>query len=535
MKYKILVIRFSSLGDVILASAPILNLKIGFPESHICFLTKEKYAPIAKRMYGIDKILTVSDSPGLKELIDLVAGMENQEYDIIIDLQGNFRSYLVRTLLYAGQKTVYAKDRPARLRVVHDKDYSSPIHTIDKYNECIVQLGLFPAAKRPVLTTSRLPRKNSENLQVVVAPQASFPNKEWPIERFIQTALELQRTYAANIIWATTTKNKNTQNPDIKLESGSFTHLVDCPIGQLADIISDAVLCLSNDSGIAHLSSAVGTPVVALFGPTHPALGFAPRGLFDKVVEVDEYCRPCSLHGNKDCFREERFCFTRISTEKVVGEADRIINMSRNHAKALFADRDGTLIVDKPFISNPESIEFENGSIDALKLAQKIGLKIIIISNQSGVARGYFSESDAERFNRVLVEQLEKRGIKTEAVYFCPHYAQGAVANYAKVCNCRKPAAGMAESAARHHNINLRQSYIVGDKLDDYNLGKVIGARSFLVRTGQGRDFVDILSKLCLESEKPICENLLDAVRKIESLEKYSSSKLKLAAPFAHP
>jgi len=533
---KILVIRFSSLGDVVLASAPVLNLKIGYPESKILFLTKDRHAPIAQRMVGLDQVLAVSDSPGLTEILKLMARIESEEFDIIIDLQGNFRSFLVRNLLYAGQKVVYARDRIARQRIVAYKDFSNAaMHTIDKYNECINKLGLVPAAKRPLLTVKRTQQSNSIKCQIVVAPEASFSNKEWPIERFAELAVALHKSNQAKIIWATTSKHKAQVNLEDKIGKEYLVRLIDCPIDALADYIHNSELCLANDSGIAHLSSAVGTPVLAVFGPTHPALGFAPRGLFDKVIEVDEYCRPCSLHGGKPCFREERFCFTRISSERVAAEAHQILEMRKNRAKALFVDRDGTIIIDKPFDSNPDKIEFEPGSIEALTQIQKRGFKIVIVSNQSGVARGYFSFADAERFNRVLVQLLKAKGVNVDGIYFCPHYEKGVVAKYTKICNCRKPAPGMAEKAALQYNIDLNKSYVVGDKLDDINLGRVIGARSLLVKTGQGQDNIDTLRKQSKNSENLIYENLLDAVRRIEAMEKEYSVQSRLAHPAQKP
>lgn len=520
MNLNILAVRFSSMGDVILASAPVLNLKIGLPESRITFLTKERHASIARRVNGVDTVMTLSNSPNIADIFKLIAELEKLDFDIIVDLQGNFRSFLVRTLVSAGLKVVYSKERISRLRVVKLKDFSNTVHTIDKYNETILQLGLIPACKRPVLISNRDSKKTPKQIQIVIAPEASFPNKEWPIERFISAAVELHQKFNAKIIWAATSKQKSGPHVPEKIESDYLTHLIDSPIDRLADIIRNSHLCLANDSGIAHLSSAVGTPVIAVFGPTHPALGFAPRGLFDRIIEVDEYCRPCSLHGNRPCFREQRFCFTRITPETVVAESSRLIEKGKSQSQALFVDRDGTVIIDKPFDSNPDNIEFESGSIEALTRAQKLGLKIVIVSNQSGIARGYFKEEDAVRFNRVLVEQLKQKGVEITAIYFCPHYAKGSVANYAKICNCRKPAPGMAEKAALEHNIDLRNSFVVGDKLDDFNLGRITGALSFLVKTGQGDDYTAILRSQSPNSEQFICDNLLAAVRRIETLEK---------------
>ncbi|MGH8016468.1 MAG: HAD-IIIA family hydrolase, partial [Candidatus Zixiibacteriota bacterium] len=355
---------------------------------------------------------------------------------------------------------------------------------------------------------------------VVIAPGASFANKQWPIERMAEVALALNKTAGAKIIWAITSEDASRINIEEKIGQGNVIQFVDCPIDQLADIIYSSDLCLANDSGIAHLSSAVGTPVISIFGPTHPALGFAPRGLFDRVIEVDEFCRPCSLHGDKPCFREERFCFTKISPPMVVAVAIDIMRSRQKRSRALFIDRDGTVIIDKPFDSNPDNIEFESGSIEALLKAQRLGFKIVVVSNQSGVARGYFNFEDAERFNKVLVQLLLKNGVTVDAIYFCPHYPEGIVADYARVCGCRKPAPGMAEKGARELNLDLRRSYVVGDKMDDFNLGRIVGAHSFLVKTGQGQDYLELLRGSCANSDNYICENLKDAVDRIEIMEK---------------
>src|SRR3990172_3333266 len=121
MKSKILVIRFSSLGDVILASAPVLNLKIGYPDATIVFLTKEKFAPIVRRFSGVDDVLTIKNFSGQADIFKLIKGIDSQEFDLIVDLQGNFRSYLIRNLSFAAQKVVYDRDRVARRRIVKTK------------------------------------------------------------------------------------------------------------------------------------------------------------------------------------------------------------------------------------------------------------------------------------------------------------------------------------------------------------------------------------------------------------------------------
>jgi len=320
-------------------------------------------------------------------------------------------------------------------------------------------------------------------------------------------------------LWLVTDSDRGKSGLEDRLPPGSFVELVNYPIVRLADMIAMARVTIANDSGVTHLSSAVGTPVVAVFGPTHPALGFAPRGLFDRVVEIDEACRPCSLHGRTPCYRDSRYCFDRVTPEMVCEVAAEQLELQVGVDRALFVDRDGTLIVDKDYLDNPDEIEFEDGSIDALKLARQLGLKIVIISNQSGVARGLFDIDTVERVNAHLLEKLASAGVEADGLYYCPHLPGGSVAEFSGVCRCRKPAPGMTEEAARQLGIRLQGSYVVGDKMDDLSLGRVIGARSILVRTGHGRDEELRLRELCIDNSDVVTDNLLAAVKRIRVAE----------------
>ena len=475
-------------------------------------------------MFGtVDEIAVLPESGNFTEQLSLLNYLEQQNFDIIVDLHSNFRSSLARTILTAGQKVVYPRNRSARQRIVRFKDFTAPesnTHTIDKYNDCLLQLGLAAPARRPVFQKSN-GRILAEGPTVLISPGAAFENKKWPVEKFAEVAVGLHHSHQAKIIWAATEKDKTPARLKEQIPKERLSILSDHPLENLATIISQATITIANDSGIAHLSSAVGTPVISIFGPTHPALGFQPRGLLDIIVQADVSCCPCSLHGDKKCFQKEQYCFTRIEPLEVVEKAGTLISVCSKMTKALFADRDGTVIVDKPFDSDPDNIEFENGSIKALKKAAELGFKLIIVSNQSGVARGYFGIDKMKKFNSALEQRLSEQNIKIDAIEYCPHYPTGSVAEYSFRCDCRKPAGGMAEKAALDHNIDLRKSYVIGDKLDDLNLGRVIGAGHFLVLTGQGKENSQRLQGNREGCRNLVCDNLLAAVKKIEALENH--------------
>ena len=184
MNRKILVIRFSSLGDIILSSPTVLNLKIGYPQSHITFLTKPKYRQIVKMFGTVDEIALLPESGKFTEQLLLLKYLEQQNFDIIVDLHGNFRSSLARTVLTAGQKVVYPGNRSARQRIVRFKDFPATnsnshihTHTIDKYNDCLQQLGLPAPARRPVFQEIN-GTIAAEQPTVMIAAGAAFRNKQ---------------------------------------------------------------------------------------------------------------------------------------------------------------------------------------------------------------------------------------------------------------------------------------------------------------------------------------------------------------------
>lgn len=138
--------------------------------------------------------------------------------------------------------------------------------------------------------------------------------------------------------------------------------------------------------------------------------------------------------------------------------------------KAVFLDRDGTIIKDKHYAFLPESIEFLPGVIDGLKRLRDAGFLLIIITNQSGIARGYFTEDDLKAFNEALLSRLADNGVFIEAIYYCPHYINGSIEKYAVECSCRKPKTGLFYTASDEYNIDFSSSYAVGDSDRDCSI-----------------------------------------------------------------
>jgi D-glycero-D-manno-heptose 1,7-bisphosphate phosphatase len=154
---------------------------------------------------------------------------------------------------------------------------------------------------------------------------------------------------------------------------------------------------------------------------------------------------------------------------------------------AVFFDRDGTLIVDQDYLSDPAGVRLIPGSAGAIRDLKKAGYRVYVVSNQSGVARGYFTEAAVKRVTARLKKMLAAQGAQLDGFFHCPHHPQGTVARYKKACRCRKPGPGMVEQAAEKHSLDLQHSYIVGDKLDDLLTARNAHlAGGLLVLTGYG-------------------------------------------------
>jgi D,D-heptose 1,7-bisphosphate phosphatase len=152
--------------------------------------------------------------------------------------------------------------------------------------------------------------------------------------------------------------------------------------------------------------------------------------------------------------------------------------------KAIFIDKDGTLIRNVPYNVDPDKITLEYGAIEGLQLLQRKGYSLIVISNQSGIAHGYFKEEDMQPVIATVRDLLAAADIRLDGFYYCPHHPDGKVAGYASACLCRKPAPGMILRAARESGISLGESWMIGDILHDVEAGNRAGCKSVLINNG---------------------------------------------------
>lgn len=174
---------------------------------------------------------------------------------------------------------------------------------------------------------------------------------------------------------------------------------------------------------------------------------------------------------------------------------------SNRSRPAVFLDRDGTINEDTGFIDSPERLIIIDGAASAIKKLNSKGFHVVVITNQSGVGRGYFSKESADAVNKRLEEILKKQEAHLDGIYYCPHHPDDG-------CECRKPRTGLIKKASADLSIDFNKSYVVGDKVCDVELAQNIGCKGILVLTGEGMKHREML----VNKPSYIADDLKDAV-----------------------
>jgi histidinol-phosphate phosphatase family protein len=158
--------------------------------------------------------------------------------------------------------------------------------------------------------------------------------------------------------------------------------------------------------------------------------------------------------------------------------------------KAVFIDKDGTLITNVPYNANPDLITLEPGAADALQLLRRNGYALVVVSNQSGIAHGYFEAQAMRAVKDRIATLLRWNGVQLDGFFYCPHHPEGSVKEYAIDCICRKPKPGMLLQAAGQLGIDLQKSWMIGDILHDVEAGNRAGCRTVLLDNGNETEWV---------------------------------------------
>ncbi len=327
---KILVFRQSSLGDVILTLPVLDRLKEAYPESHIDYLTKTAYLPIVQFHPAISNAFSFDKEHPFSKV---VSGLRPDRYDLIIDLQANMRSFALSLMLSSAHFLRYRKRRLRREMVVRRSRLKLSVeHTVDAYFAALRPLGIDARMTPPVIGLPQEAYQFADNFIsklppvrhiVAFCPGARHFEKRWPAESYKKVAESLLNDpdYAIIVFSA----NDDDFPPDFGIAHPRLLAAKNLGLLDAAALLSRCKVALTNDSGLMHLANSAGTPVLAIFGPTNPRLGFAPTLPGSQIICDDVDCSPCSVHGQRPCYQPAKFCFEKITPERVTSELQKMI------------------------------------------------------------------------------------------------------------------------------------------------------------------------------------------------------------------
>lgn len=332
----ILLIRFSSLGDIILQTSVISWLQSQYAgDLKISFALSQEYQDLIKdhssitHLFKFDRKKKQSMLEFSKEIKKI---HQEEKIDLIIDLHGTLRSFLLRKFLYSIPSIVVDKKRLIRWLMVRfsflplfNSSIIKKFFNIDLHVKRVPQdfanilLSPFYGKTNTFMAPVKSKKKSIRGEYIVISPVASFESKRWPVKNFailIDLLLKQPSLSLYNIIIVGGPKDDYCQ--EIKINDPRVINLQ----GKLSlvdtqAIISEASLLIGNDSGTSHMAEAQNVSVISIFGPTHENFGFAPYLEKSQVVSVNLWCRPCSTTGKKKCFRKRHYCMDLITPKRI--------------------------------------------------------------------------------------------------------------------------------------------------------------------------------------------------------------------------
>ena len=324
---KYLLIRLGAIGDIVLATAAIEAISQAEPDSQIDLVCKARFAGLLKghpklaNVYGFDE---TGRHKGLRGLLLFIHELCAKKYNCIIDLQNNPRSRVITLCLNAGRKIHWPKDTWRRRMLVWGQGRGKTYKTvIQRYLVAVEKAGVKQPEAKPKLYPAADPSiKLPQGEFIAIAPGAHWQTKRWP--GYASLIAKMQISNFKIIIVGD--KSDKAIADEITAAAGAeilnFCGKLD--LAQLTYALSKAKLLVTNDTGAMHIAEAAGTPVIAIFGPTVRQFGFAPWRKESRIIETELDCRPCALHGSKQCPKGHFNCMKLITAEQVLSEIQRM-------------------------------------------------------------------------------------------------------------------------------------------------------------------------------------------------------------------
>jgi heptosyltransferase-2 len=317
--HRVLLLRFSSLGDLVLLSGLLDALRARHDSLELTLVTKGAYAGLFREDPRVDRLLELSTERGA--FSKLRSELEGLQFDEILDAHASLRSLLLCTLLPPAPIRRLRKDALARWAYVRFRlsSEATRTHRTRRYAE-LAGADELPPSK--IFVGSDAERRAAgllpETKYLAVAPGARHASKQWPTERYVELCTEFTRSNPGRVV---VFGGPGEEALGRTLREALGDRCIDLTgtlsLQEVAACLSRCELLLCNDSGLLHLAEAVGTPVLALYGPTSRELGFFPRLPESRVIEHALRCRPCSRNGSRPCHMPENWCLTRSTPDLV--------------------------------------------------------------------------------------------------------------------------------------------------------------------------------------------------------------------------
>ncbi len=330
---KFALIRFDTLGDVILTTPVIRNLRQEYPDASITVVTRRPYDELFHADPDVNRVVALAghiDRDGLPGLRAAANALSNERFDAVLDLQCSYDSRLLSSLIRARKRARPPQLHWAEFKLIHMKRFAKPLAPkVDRFNAVLPQVKADIRTRRPDIRLSRAARawaanesartrRESQYTTVGAHPGANWATKRWPVESFAECLSRVANKERSRVLLFGSSPERPLLERTAALMPEVHTVVYSgLPLQRVGALVEQCDVFLANDSGLMHLSAALSVPTLSLFGPTHPALGFTPQGPRNRIYFGYAHCSPCSMHGERACYQRRRFCLERIEASKV--------------------------------------------------------------------------------------------------------------------------------------------------------------------------------------------------------------------------
>lgn len=500
------------LGDAVMCEPALSQVRRLFPQAEITLLVKPAIADLLAQHPAVNRTLVYDDRgrhAGLTGKWTLAGQLRRHRFDLAVLFQNAFEAALISFFAGIPRRFGYATDGRGLLLTdpVTVPSRDSRRHQVEYYWDLLKALGvqgtppaprLFVTAEESAAIGRRLADAGigASDLVIGLNPGSTYGQaKRWLPDRYAEVVNRIAQEGAARsgaAVGLVILGAKGEEALGQAIARLVTIRTVVCSgrttVRELLALVKRCQLFLTNDTGPMHVAAAFKVPLVAVFGPTDWQTT-SPFSVEAKLVRQPVSCAPCLL---RECPIDHR-CMTGVTVEQVSDAARQLPLVAPAPVEAepperdgvvqslagvtVFLDRDGTLNEDTGYVKSPAEMILLPGVGTALARLKQAGARLVVVTNQSGVGRGYFTVTDLEAIHAKLRSSLAEDGVMLDGLYFCPHRPD-------ERCHCRKPARGMVDRAVAELQVDLSRAYVIGDSVRDVELAKQVGARSLLVMTG---------------------------------------------------